>query len=153
MPRSAKQHGKPKKQGGGKQRTQKPAQPVTDVRTEEEVRQEFDEAQHLGSGSDQLARRIRDHHSRTPKLSGGDIDAAWDQADVGEETVGGSTPTPDQDVVDELGEAVGLTYQDNEELHTTEKLEKRDRKRWDLDPASADDYAERNQRPKDKNDV
>ena len=85
---------------------------------EAEVQQEFDDAQRLGSGSDQLLRRLRDHHSRTPKLSGGDIDAAWDLADVGEETVGGSTPTPDQDVVDELGEAVGLTYQDNEELHT-----------------------------------
>jgi hypothetical protein len=117
---------------------------------EPEVQQEFDDAQRLGSGSDQLLRRLRDHHSRTPKLSGGDIDAAWDLADVGEETVGGSTPTPDQDVVDELGEAVGLTYQDNEELHTAEKLEKRDRHRWDLDPASADDYPERSQRERSK---
>lgn len=117
---------------------------------EAEVQQEFDHAQRLGSGSDQLLRRLRDHHSRTPKLSGGDIDAAWDLADVGEETVGGSTPTPDQAVVDELGEAVGLTYQDNEELHTTEKLEKRDRHRWDLDPASAEDYPERSKRKKER---
>jgi hypothetical protein len=115
---------------------------------EGDVQQEFDDAQRLGTGSDQLSRRLRDHHSRTPKLSGGDIDAAWDQADVGEETVGGSTPTPDQDVVDELGEAVGLTYEDNEELRTTEKLEERDRHRWDLDPASADDYLERSKRKK-----
>jgi Family of unknown function (DUF6335) len=117
---------------------------------EDEIQQEFDDAQRLGSGSDQLLRRLRDHHSRTPKLSGGDIDAAWDLADVGEETVGGSTPTPDQDIVDELGEAVGLTYEDNEELHTTEKLEKRDRNRWDLDPASSDDYPERSKRKKDR---
>jgi Family of unknown function (DUF6335) len=117
---------------------------------EDEIQQEFDDAQRLGSGSDQLSRRLRDHHSRTPELSGGDIDAAWDLADVGEETVGGSTPTPDQDIVDELGEAVGLTYEDNEELHTTEKLEKRDRNRWDLDPASADDYPERSKRKKDR---
>jgi hypothetical protein len=116
------------------------------------VKQEFDDVQNLGSGSDQLSRRLRDHHSRTPKLSGGDIDAAWDQADAGEETVGGSNPTPDQDVVDELGEAVGVTYQDNEELGTTEKLEKRDRNRWDLDPASAEDYQERSQRPEHEND-
>ena len=57
-------------------------------------------------------------------LTGGDIDAAWDQAAVGEETVGGTTPTPDQDIVDELGRAVGVNYEDAEPLHTTEKLER-----------------------------
>jgi Family of unknown function (DUF6335) len=122
----------------------------SDRAPETEVQQEFDNAQRLGAGSDQLLRRLRDHHSRTPKLSGGDIDAAWDLADVGEETVGGSTPTPDQNVVDELGEAVGLSYEDNEELHTTEKLEKRDQHRWDLDPASAEDYPERSKRKKER---
>jgi Family of unknown function (DUF6335) len=130
-------------------RAGRPATEDSNHKPEAEVQQEFDDAQRLGSGSDQLSRRLRDHHSRTPKLSGGDIDAAWDQADVGEETVGGSTPTPDQDVVDELGEAVGLTYEDNEELRTAEKLEKRDRHRWDLDPASADDYPERSKRKKE----
>jgi hypothetical protein len=78
-----------------------------------------------------------------PKLSGGDVDAAWEHADVGEETVGGSSPTPDQDVVDELGEAAGITYSDTEPLHTTEKVERRDERRWELDPASSDDYQAR----------
>lgn len=36
-------------------------------------------------------------------LYGGDIDAAQHQTDAGEEAVGGSSPTPDQDVVQELG--------------------------------------------------
>src|SRR5262245_59027579 len=45
-------------------------------------------------------------------LTGGDIDAAWDQAAAGEETVGGSSPTPDQDMVDEIGRAVGVSYED-----------------------------------------
>src|SRR5262245_21884662 len=144
MPKSAKQHGKPGKPGGGeKKRKQKSTKPSTNVGSEEEVRQEFDDAQNLGSGSDQLLGRLRDHHSRTPKLSGGDIDAAWDQADAGEETVGGSNPTPDQDVVDELGEAVGLTYQDNEPLDTEEKLSERDRQRWELEPESSEDYQDR----------
>ena len=44
-------------------------------------------------------------------LAGGDIDAAWDKAAVGEETVGGTTPTPDQDLVDEIGRAVGIEYE------------------------------------------
>ena len=81
--------------------------------------------------------------ARTPTLTGGDVDAGWEFADVGEETVGGSNPTPDQDIVDVIGEAVGVTYQDNEPLKFDEKLEKRDRARWELDPASSDDYQER----------
>lgn len=107
---------------------------------DQEVLEEFAEAQRLGSNNDQFVRELREHHSRAPDVSGGDIDADWARSDVGEETVGGSNPTPDQDVVDELGEAVGLTYEDNEPLHTTEKVEERDRKRWELDPASSEDY-------------
>jgi hypothetical protein len=81
--------------------------------------------------------------ARNPILTGGDVDAGWEYADIGEETVGGSNPTPDQDIVDDLGEAIGVTYQDDEPLKFGEKLEKRDRARWELNPASADDYQER----------
>ncbi|MFP5261195.1 MAG: DUF6335 family protein [Blastocatellia bacterium] len=110
---------------------------------DEEVQREFAEAQRLSSGSEHFRQELREHHSRTPDLAGGDIDADWARADIGEETVGGSSPTPDQDVVEELGEAVGLTYEDNEPLHTTEKIEERDRRRWELDPASSEDYNDR----------
>ncbi|HEY7915131.1 MAG TPA: DUF6335 family protein [Blastocatellia bacterium] len=110
---------------------------------DEEVLREFAEAQRLGMGGEQLSRELRQHHSNTPEISAGDIDADWRRGDVGEETVGGSAPTPDQDIVDELGEAVGLTYEDNEPLHTTEKVEERDRHRWELDPASSEDYNDR----------
>ena len=110
---------------------------------DEEVQQEFDEVQRLASGGAHFNRELQEHHSRTPQLSGGDLDADWARADIGDETVGGSAPTPDQDVVDELGEAVGLTYEDNEPLHTTEKMGERDRKRWELDPASSEDYNQR----------
>ena len=78
-------------------------------------------------------------------LAGGDIDAAWDQAGAGgDETVGGSSPTPDQDIVDEIGRAVGMDYQDSEPLHPTEKIERRDAQRWELHPASSEDFSERN---------
>lgn len=110
---------------------------------DEEVQREFAEAQRLGDGGEQLKRELSQHHSRTPELSGGDIDADWAGADVGDETVGGSAPTPDQDIVEELGAAIGLTYEDNEPLNTTEKVEQRDRKRWELDPASSEDYNKR----------
>jgi len=110
---------------------------------DDEVKIEFAEAQRLASGGEQLKRELREHHSRTPALSGGDLDADWARADIGDETVGGSAPTPDQDLVDQLGEAVGLTYEDNEPLHSAEKVEERDRRRWELDPASSDDYNDR----------
>ena len=73
----------------------------------------------------------------------GDVDAAWDEVNAGEETVGGSNPTPDQDVVDDLGRAVGVTYSDSEPLRPLEKEAQRDDKRWELDPASAEDFQER----------
>lgn len=61
----------------------------------------------------------------------------------GEEMAGGSTPTPDQDAVDEVGRAIGITYQEGEPLRVGRKEEERDEHRWELDPASAEDYAER----------
>ena len=47
------------------------------------------------------------------------------------------------DVVDEVGEAIGLTYQADESLRIGEKETERDQHRWELDPASAEDYVER----------
>jgi len=77
-------------------------------------------------------------------LSGGDVDADAESAyAVGDEAPGGDNPTPDQDVVEEIGEAVGLAYQDSEPLGGERKLEERDRHRWELNPASAEDYAAR----------
>jgi hypothetical protein len=76
-------------------------------------------------------------------LSGGDVDAARSGTDAGEEAVGGSTPTPDQDVVDELGRAVGITYDDNEPLRFGDKMADRDAQRWELNPASSEGYQER----------
>src|SRR5262245_32721410 len=67
-----------------------------------EVLEEFVDASNLDSGCQLLMKELREHHSKSPKLSAGDIDAAWDRADAGEETVGGSSPTPDQDIVDQL---------------------------------------------------
>jgi hypothetical protein len=106
---------------------------------DKDIEDEFAARQGLAaSGRKVLEEDLDEHHSKSPELSGGDIDAAWQQADqAGEETVGGSVPTPDQDQVDELGKAAGLTYQDDEPLNTEEKLAKRDRQRWELNPASS----------------
>jgi len=78
------------------------------------------------------------------RMAGGDLEADAQSAySVGDEAPGGDNPTPDQDIVDEIGAAVGLEFQDNEELGGERKLEARDRRRWELDPASSDDYQER----------
>lgn len=95
--------------------------------------------QALNQGQKQLQERLAEHHATSPVLSGGDLDAAWDRANVGEEAAGGMAPTPDQDRVDDIGEAYGITYEDDEPLRTGEKLEKRDAERWELDPESAED--------------
>jgi hypothetical protein len=54
---------------------------------------------------------------------------------VGEETPGGTAPTPDQNVVDEIGRAYGLQEEDAGELHSaSEILARRDRRRAELRP-------------------
>ncbi|MBK6748453.1 MAG: hypothetical protein IPG67_00120 [Acidobacteria bacterium] len=83
--------------------------------------------------------KLIENTDSSPILSGGDVDAAWEDSAVGEESVGGENPTPDQSVVEDLGVAMGLTYEDNEPLGGEQKLEKRDRDRWELDPASSED--------------
>lgn len=106
---------------------------------DEQIAEDFAERQELLGEENVLADKLDEHTADKPILSGGDLDAAWDKADVGEETVGGSVATPDQDRVDLLGEAVGLTYDDDEPLDTDAKLRRRDEHRWELDPRSADD--------------
>jgi len=111
---------------------------------EEDIKEDFEERQKLASGGRQkLEEKLNEHHGMDPLLSGGDVDAAWeDSAATGEESVGGSAPTPDQDNMDELGKAAGISYQDNEPLNSDKKILERDRKRWELDPRSADDNEE-----------
>ncbi|MBK9439275.1 MAG: hypothetical protein IPN51_15110 [Chloracidobacterium sp.] len=115
----------------------------SDAELDQQVKEEFAEEGRVNEGSqEQLLEKLADYTDRSPKLSGGDIDAAWEDSDVGEESVGGGNPTPDQSVVEELGEAMGITYQDNEPLGTEKKLERRDEDRWELNPASAEDFGD-----------
>ncbi|MEP7247168.1 MAG: DUF6335 family protein, partial [Gammaproteobacteria bacterium] len=60
----------------------------------------------ITTGSKQLADRFQNHQGTDPTLSGGDIDARWEDAESGgDETVGGSTATPGQNDLDERGRA------------------------------------------------
>jgi hypothetical protein len=96
------------------------------------------------TGRRELRERFDKHTETSPQLTGGDVDADWESAySVGDEAPGGDNPTPDQDIVDDIGRAVGVEYQDNEELKGADKVAKRDKHRWELDPASSEDYDDR----------
>jgi len=96
------------------------------------------------SGRRAAQHRFAEHTETSPALTAGDVDADWESAySVGDEAPGGDSPTPDQDIVDDIGRAVGIEYQDNEELKSADKVADRDAHRWELDPASSDDWDDR----------
>lgn len=96
------------------------------------------------SGRLEMLEHVRDHPESGPLLTAGDIDANWELAySSGDEAPGGDNPTPDQVQVDDIGRALGVVYQVDEELEGADKIEARDRHRWELDPASAEDYPRR----------
>jgi len=85
-----------------------------------------------GHVADEAVRALGEHPGSTPRLTGGDVDADWQgAAAVGDEAVGGSVATPDQDVVDELARALGVEQAADAEVQTSgEILRERDRHRW-----------------------
>jgi membrane protein involved in colicin uptake len=96
------------------------------------------------SGRAEMADNRRKHGAITPGITGGDVDVDYENAYFsGDEAPGGDNPTPDQDVVDDIGKALGVEYNDNEELKSSDKLNERDKHRWELDPASSEDYKDR----------
>ena len=107
---------------------------------DEDIEADFAARQQLAVGRrDELLEELEEHHELSPEISGCDLDAAWQFANAaGEEAVGGTAPTPDQDVVDELGAAAGLIYEDDEPLNSDAKILDRVRNRWELNPASVE---------------
>lgn len=93
------------------------------------------------TGLGHVARELRMPRLDASSLTGGDLDDDWYQAEVvGEEAVGGQTPTPDQNVTEGLLLSVGLSSADGQPIETWEELQGRDHRRWELEPESAEDY-------------
>jgi hypothetical protein len=93
------------------------------------------------AGHDEMRIRLQRHTETSPELTAGDPDANWEDAyAVGDEAPGGDNPTPDQDRVDDIGKALGIQYRDDQELQGGDEVRERDRKRWELDPASSEDW-------------
>src|SRR5262249_729407 len=90
------------------------------------------------SGHDELRAALAKHTEASACLRGGDVDGKWEDAyAVGDEAPGGDNPTPGQDRVDDIGKALGVQYQDDQELKGGDEISERDRHRWELDPASS----------------
>src|SRR5688500_10761962 len=95
------------------------------------------EISHAPKDPEMLAHRLRNNTAASPKDAGGDLDANWEDVnESGSETVAGDNPTPDQSLVEENAKAIGVSFEDNEELEFVEKIEKRDRDRYELEEGS-----------------
>lgn len=96
------------------------------------------------TGREELAESAALHKTLTPAITAGDVDVSVQDAYFsGDEAPGGDNQTPGQDIVDNIGKALGVQYQDNEELQGSDKVSARDKHRWELDPASSEDYRNR----------
>ncbi len=99
-----------------------------------------EEIAHAPQAPHELEERLANNHAASPADSGGDIDAEWEEVnDSGEEAVFGSNPTPDQSDVEENAHAMGINFEDNEPLDFVDKLQKRDRDRYELNEDSKSD--------------
>jgi len=95
-----------------------------------------EEIAHAPKDPDLLAQRLR-NRAASPADAGGDLDADWEDVNSsGSEAVGGDSPTPDQSMVEENAHAIGVNFEDNEELDFLDKIERRDRDRYELEEQS-----------------
>lgn len=100
----------------------------------------IEEIEDVPQAPDELLERLSENNASSPADSGGDIDADWEEVNTtGSESVFGHNPTPDQSDVERNAHAMGIDFQDNEPLDFVEKLEKRDRDRFELEESSKAD--------------
>jgi uncharacterized protein DUF6335 len=96
------------------------------------------------TGRAEMADNRDEHRGMAASIAGGDVDVNVEDAYfTGDEAPGGDNPAPDEEVVDDIGKALGVQYDDQEELKSTDKIVERDKHRWEMDPASSEDYKER----------
>ena len=96
------------------------------------------------TGRAEMEQSRLDHAGMGQDITGGDNDVDVEDAYfTGDEAPGGDNPSPDQDIVEDIGKALGVQYDDNEELKGSDKIIERDKHRWEMDPASSEDYKDR----------
>ncbi|MFZ2492820.1 MAG: DUF6335 family protein [Thermoanaerobaculia bacterium] len=98
----------------------------------------------IAAGSKKMAERMRDDGLVDPTITGGETDVQWEGAQFsGDESAVSSMSVPGQSNVGDIGDAMGIHYEEGEELKVGEKERSRDVRRWELDPASSEDYVAR----------
>lgn len=97
---------------------------TNDFIADEEVKQEFEITEDRGESElNQLKSELNEpHYSLSSPI-------------ISEEDASFENINPDQQ-----GESFGIAYQANEPLDFIEQFEERDEDRWELNPASADDF-------------
>jgi hypothetical protein len=109
----------------------------------EAVRSQLEGVTDRDTGLGRTLHRLIDSAAPGLAPTGGDIDVDQYQAKVsGEEAIGGTAPTPDQSVVEDLAVSAGIPVADTHPLHVSDMLEHRNSHRWELEPESAEDYEE-----------
>ncbi|MBE9180408.1 hypothetical protein IQ268_17750 [Oculatella sp. LEGE 06141] len=91
-----------------------------------------------GQRLDRMGDRMASGDETTP-----DRNANLEQAKVvGDEAIGGTAPTPEQNLTESNAAAAGVEIPDRQPLAVEDMLDRRDDQRWELDPQSSDDYQE-----------
>lgn len=86
---------------------------------------------------DNLADRLRENTHVSLGDAGGDPDADMtDLASTGTDSFMGDNPSPDANNTEENARAAGVSFEDNQELEFIDTIDRRDRNRFELDPAS-----------------
>lgn len=97
---------------------------ISEVENDEE-----DDSQTI-SGVKKSLDNLKKRTSSPGDIVDGDIDADWEAAEtVGEESVLGDNPTPDQDQVEGIGSPWGIKYDSSEELNVKKKIRQREDER------------------------
>ncbi len=91
------------------------------------------------TGIGKVLEDVKENHAISESTTGGDLDTNQYQASVvGEEAIGGTTPTPAQNNIDEMAASAGVEMSDVEAVQMKSKLEERDEDRWELNRNSAE---------------
>jgi hypothetical protein len=111
---------------------------------EEDLQTDFEQVTDRDTKTGEVIEDIETRMASGSDTRGGDMNSNRYQGKVtGEEAVGGLTPTPGQNVTQKLQDAAGISSAQKEPVQTTDKLERRDDSRWELDPKSSEDYERR----------
>lgn len=112
----------------------------------EEIRETFDEANALGMGTEEPSGRLAGDAPEDPTgpaVSVPETGTVPNPAAQDDSFSGWVPYDPDLSTPEEIGEDMGVAIEPDEPLDLAGKLENRDRNRWELNPASSEDYEER----------